>query len=456
MDDLKNDIEKYLKGELSPSEMHALEKKALQDPFLEDALEGSSQIPTEALEADLQMLETTLTQRTKASGTKPNSFWVWPMRIAAGLVLVAISTFVIIQFTGNKPTEDLALKTDSVSTPKKVEAQPPVAADSIVTESDRYLSPAKPEAPESSRAQTPFPKDSKTETANSIQHDKPAELELIEPSQDVADVPKTGEVSDAAEIIVEEKIAQSSPDLSVPRTIRKEDSKKLSERESEKLKGYAPGVASSRAADDANTNVKVIRGKVSGEDGTGLPGVNVMIKGANNGTVTDALGNYQIQTSEENTNLLFSFIGYLNSEVDAAGKDQVDFQMSEDVAQLSEIVIVGYGDGPMDGMPTEPLELAEPAGGRRAFKQYLEQGLRYPEQALTNNVEGKVIVMFTVETSGQLSDFRVLRGIGNGCDEEVIRLIKEGPKWSPSKRRDDPVRDKVKVRMRFALPKDKK
>ncbi|MBA4054644.1 MAG: hypothetical protein C0490_08030, partial [Marivirga sp.] len=263
------------------------------------------------------------------------------------------------------------------------------------------------------------------------------------------------EVHTAAEIIVEEKIAQAIPEQERAKALRKEDPKKSAARDSEKDNDNVAGVAS-RAAADVAANTKVIHGKVSAEDGSGLPGVNVMIKGTNIGTVTDALGNYQLPVTEENPDLLFSFIGYLNTEVNASGKEEVDLQMSEDIAQLSEVVVVGYGASPLGDKLTEPLELAEPAGGRRAFKQYLEQNLRYPEQALANNVEGKVTIMFTVETSGHLSDFRVLRGIGNGCDEEVIRLVKEGPKWAPSKRKEDAVRDKVKVRMRFALPKNKK
>ena len=56
MDDLKHDIEKYLRGELSSSEMHQLEKKALDDPFLADALEGASMISSDELSDDLTSL----------------------------------------------------------------------------------------------------------------------------------------------------------------------------------------------------------------------------------------------------------------------------------------------------------------------------------------------------------------------------------------------------------------
>jgi TonB family protein len=116
-------------------------------------------------------------------------------------------------------------------------------------------------------------------------------------------------------------------------------------------------------------------------------------------------------------------------------------------------VVVGYGvaKDTLDGYPI--LEMASPKGGRKAYKQYLVSELRYPEQALENNVEGKVTVQFTVETTGTLSEFKVLKGIGHGCDEEVIRLIKSGPQWAASRRNTKTVRDRVRVRLKFALPK---
>ena len=99
------------------------------------------------------------------------------------------------------------------------------------------------------------------------------------------------------------------------------------------------------------------------------------------------------------------------------------------------------------------MEFASPMGGRAEFKMYLEGYLRYPQQALTNEIEGKVTIQFTVATSGDLSEFRVVRGIGYGCDEEVVRLIKKGPKWYPTRRGGEPVVGKMRVKVRFRLPK---
>ena len=134
--------------------------------------------------------------------------------------------------------------------------------------------------------------------------------------------------------------------------------------------------------------------------------------------------------------------------------DQLDVQLDADISELSEVVVVGYGaDGSLRSAGPTVMELATPEGGRKAFKQYLEKNLHYPEQALKNEVEGKVTIQFSIGMTGQLTDFRVIKGIGFGCDEEVIRLIKAGPKWQPTKKNEEPIKDRVRVRMRFALPK---
>ena len=83
MADLNDDIKKYLKGELSPAEMHALEKKALNDPFLEDALTGAAQLDSESFDSDVKKLRASLEQRISQKPSKTISLWVWPARIAA-------------------------------------------------------------------------------------------------------------------------------------------------------------------------------------------------------------------------------------------------------------------------------------------------------------------------------------------------------------------------------------
>lgn len=86
-----------------------------------------------------------------------------------------------------------------------------------------------------------------------------------------------------------------------------------------------------------------ITGKVSSEEGETLPGVSVVVKGTTQGTVTDIDGSYSISVPSDASTLVFSFVGMNTQEVSINGKSVIDVQMSADIKQLSEVVIVGYG-----------------------------------------------------------------------------------------------------------------
>lgn len=94
----------------------------------------------------------------------------------------------------------------------------------------------------------------------------------------------------------------------------------------------------------AYAQTRTITGKVtSSEDGSSLPGVNVILKGTTNGTVTDADGKYSLSTPDGGGILVFSFIGFLTTEVPIGSSSDVSVKMGSDVQQLSEIVVTGVG-----------------------------------------------------------------------------------------------------------------
>ncbi|HEX7013919.1 MAG TPA: SusC/RagA family TonB-linked outer membrane protein, partial [Cyclobacteriaceae bacterium] len=94
-----------------------------------------------------------------------------------------------------------------------------------------------------------------------------------------------------------------------------------------------------RAAD------RVVSGKVTSQtDGLGIPGVNIIIKGSTQGTVTDAEGNYSISVPDgSGVTLVFSAIGYVTQERTLNGESVLNVQLTEDVRALDEVVVVGYG-----------------------------------------------------------------------------------------------------------------
>ena len=89
---------------------------------------------------------------------------------------------------------------------------------------------------------------------------------------------------------------------------------------------------------------RVVTGKVtSADDGSSLPGVNVILKGTSTGVVSDAQGNYSIQVGGSGGTLIFSFIGFQTQEVEIGARTEISVQLSVDVTQLSEVVVTSFG-----------------------------------------------------------------------------------------------------------------
>lgn len=90
-------------------------------------------------------------------------------------------------------------------------------------------------------------------------------------------------------------------------------------------------------------------------------------------------------------------------------------------------------------------------GGPAALYQYLSESLSYPTMAKEANIQGTVYLSFIVGKKGEITDIQVLRGIGGGCDEEAVRVVKSMPSWEPGKQRGVPVMVKFSLPVKFIL-----
>lgn len=98
----------------------------------------------------------------------------------------------------------------------------------------------------------------------------------------------------------------------------------------------------------------------------------------------------------------------------------------------------------VEEMPSYP-------GGTEALYAYLGDNMRYPVVAMESGISGVVYVQFVVEKDGSVTQVKVMRGIGGGCDEEAIRVIENMPRWNPGKQRGRAVRVLYAVPIRFTL-----
>ena len=92
-----------------------------------------------------------------------------------------------------------------------------------------------------------------------------------------------------------------------------------------------------------------------------------------------------------------------------------------------------------------------PGGGEGALIAYIAKNTKYPAMARENNIEGTVFISFVVEKDGSVSDVKILRGIGGGCDEEAKRVIKNLPNFTPGRQNGRPVRVQFNVPVKFKL-----
>ncbi|NND94856.1 MAG: energy transducer TonB [Flavobacteriales bacterium] len=126
-----------------------------------------------------------------------------------------------------------------------------------------------------------------------------------------------------------------------------------------------------------------------------------------------------------------------DTEVDEETEVEFIEEEEEEVVEEEIFTIV-------ETMPSFP-------GGEKAMFEYLGKNTKYPTLAKESGIQGMVVLTFVVEKNGEITDVKVLRGIGGGCDEEAIRVVKNMPKWSPGKQRGKPVKVQYNLPYRFIL-----
>ncbi|MFA5783064.1 MAG: energy transducer TonB, partial [Bacteroidales bacterium] len=90
-------------------------------------------------------------------------------------------------------------------------------------------------------------------------------------------------------------------------------------------------------------------------------------------------------------------------------------------------------------------------GGEEAMYKWLGDNIKYPQVAKETGITGTVIVTFVVERDGSITNVVLLKGIGGGCDEEALRVVKNMPRWKVGKQNGIPVRVQFNLPIRFTL-----
>ena len=192
-----------------------------------------------------------------------------------------------------------------------------------------------------------------------------------------------------------------------------------------------------------DTKTYTIRGVVKDkEKKDAIVGAVIRISGSKLGTVTDRNGEFSLE-AKKGDRIEVMYVGYANGTV-VVSDPQVKFDIR---LQKDDSDVSSTNDNPFDVVE----EMPQFPGGAAALMQYLSKNIRYPEEAHKNNIQGRVIVNFIVETDGSITEAKVTRSIHPLLDAEALRVINAMPKWNPGMQGGKPVRVKYTVPVTFKL-----
>ncbi len=138
-------------------------------------------------------------------------------------------------------------------------------------------------------------------------------------------------------------------------------------------------------------------------------------------------------------------------------QEEIQAQVSTKTQEGTDLIdLPSDGDGEaFEEAPSQIFTIVEQMpefpGGEEKLFEYLGKNIKYPAMARENGITGTVYVTFVVEGNGKITDVKKLRGIGGGCDEEAIRVVKSMPEWKPGKQNGKSVRVQYNLPIKFTL-----
>lgn len=386
----KVNLKDYIRGKRHGKEANRLEREAMNDPFLQDAIDGYDSIGGDPIPA-IEKLEKQLALPVKRIDKR---IWIWT---AAAVLVLLIG----IPFLLRQPN----LKDIEVA-----------SSETVKQEETTVLSPEKDTVLVADHS-LPKPEEEKIVTA------APKEIAVQE-----IEISKTVITEKADEIMEQDATYPRQPERVVT-TIEPEQISvaRAVQPRKEAFQGRVAGVAT-------DSNTKTISGKIVDETGEPIIGATVNIKNTQLGAVTDIDGKFLLTVpKEEKSNLIASYVGMKNVEIPL--KDNVgDVMMKSDDMALEEVVVVAYGTQKRKSVTGSVSQVKDtiPVFGETEFKKYFKENY---DKAICANETISVKVEFYVNGQGQPGSIVIKEISCPGIEIEIKRLLLGSPHWSETNRK---------------------
>ena len=423
-------IEQYFSGKLLPEQMHAMEKAALDDPFLADAMEGYEALRNQPWQQALNAAREKIA--TRANARQPARvvvFFRW-WKTAAAVLLIAVGVGIVYFFNRtlpvNKEPADIAAVTNDTT-------------NQTLAENGTVSSQVKKE--DSASRVVVIKENNNLLIAQATPLKVAGNKDTPEIAGELADKHiATLDADDRKQVEDKESVAAAS-------TPAMPASCNLAKASTEAYKNDAAPVNKAIVNSNAITLNNRFTATVTAPDNTPLPFANVLVINENVGTYADAKGKFKLVAADSVLNVRIRAAGYISkvypiksgsadnrivlSEQEVAAKDIVQFKNKKTAGAMPKMTV-----------QLDTLLNVAPEDGWDNYDTYLSNNF---SPAIDKNIHGEVEVHFDVQKDGSLSNVSIAKSLCAACDQEALRLVKEGPQWKVKNGN----KDKGKVKVKF-------
>lgn len=429
-------IRKYLNGELDDRAMHRLERRAQDDPFLMDAIEGYESAKPDQ-HKNLDYLTRSLQQRI---ARKEPRIIPWRILGIAASILVVFTIGGLLLFKNREP---VPVKIAQSPSPQLKPSPVIPSHDSVVQ--DKVIAALVPTRHHQQKQRKNPPAIVEDKMMAAVPS-KPNPLASAEVSSDESSNPDADSSSTSlTEMVVMDMTKKRKDTIQGDRIAMKESKIFHQPNVNTALLGKVAGVKSSPAdgkplSGDFDSSFRRIEGMIVDKaDGAPLSGVSVRVAGTNTATLTDATGHFKLPVDSNKISLNIGFIGYESQSVSINKHDSLKtIAMIPSNKSLSEVVVVGYGAKRND---VSTIVTAHPKEGWASFRKYLKENAKSSDGKI-----GIVKLLFTVDHLGVISDINVIKSLSPVADKRAIDLLSNGPEWSGNSNGQT---EKITVRIKF-------
>jgi len=430
------DIQQYLSGKLGPAEMHAIEKAALDDPFLAEAMEGYEGMQEKDWDKQLSVIKNNflIAQTAKVVQLNPvRRYFAW--KVAAAVLIIFSSVAITYNLLKEDTTEN-----KSIAAVKTIPDTTNATEAGTVIEDTIAIAAAPIERRiENKNANQPLgvKEDNKSIAGNEmVLRPESSENKQIDATASAGyEKSKINPVSEVSTINQAPVIAKNDFDKF------EKAERKSAHPEMEK----ATEIKRIAAIPNRRFSAQVV-----GPDGSPLPFANVTVPNENFGTYADAKGNFRLVSPDSLLNVDVKSAGYIPQNITLRSDlYQNKIILSDDNLALREKTLIAGNTTPFAkrgraALVPDTIINVEPADGWNNYDTYINNNLAIPDIVLQKQIHGEVELSFEVRSDGVISNMKIDKSLCDDCDEAALKVIKEGPRWKIKKGNKGIAKVKVK------------